>query len=138
MVAWIEDDADEIAVVVKPLLRAGIEFRIYHNYTEAIESVEEIRAADLILLDLIIPPGSAGPVRPADAEEDEEFLGKTLFRELRATFDVRTPVIVLSVVADNGGFSKETFDDPPIQALAKPIRPSVLKTEVLRALGIEP
>ncbi len=129
-VAWIEDDADEIAVVVKPLLRSGVEFRIYHNYTEAIESLDEIRAADLILLDLIIPPGSAGP-------EEDEFLGRKLFRELRTKFDIQLPVIVLSVVADHGSFADESFANPPLAALEKPVRPSTLKTEVLRALGLE-
>lgn len=136
-VAWIEDDADEIAVVIKPLLRAGIEFNIYHNYSHALEHMEEIRACDLILLDLIIPPGDAAPSDQPSLEEDEEYLGKPLLRKIRDEFEIQLPVIVLSVVADMGTFSDEEKRKWRIKELVKPIRPSTLKTEVFRALGIE-
>jgi CheY-like chemotaxis protein len=134
-IAWIEDDADEIAVVVKPLIRAGFEFKYYHNYREALDNLEEIRKCDLILLDLIIPPGE-------DEGEDQgintdEYLGKLLPKRLRSEFDIDIPVIVLSVVADTNGIEEEDKEALNVVTLSKPVRPSRLKTEVYKLLGLQ-
>ncbi|MFN0085620.1 MAG: hypothetical protein ACKVX9_09550 [Blastocatellia bacterium] len=136
-VAWIEDDADEIIVVIKPLLRAGIEFKIYHNYSDALGKMEEIRSCDLILLDLIIPPGDSAPSGKQQKDEEEEYLGKLLLKKMREEFGIGLPVIVLSVVAQMDAFSSEEKEKWRIKELVKPIRPTALKTEVLHAMGVE-
>ncbi len=135
-IAWIEDDADEIAVVVKPLLRAGFEFKYYHNYSEALNGLDEIRKCDLILLDLILPTGNESDAEIQDSETDE-YLGKVLLKSFRKEHKIDTPVIVLSVGAETDGFEKDEIEELGVVPLSKPVRPSRLKSEVYKLLSLK-
>lgn len=131
-IAWIEDDADEISVIIKPLQRAGFHFNHYGNYVDAMERLEEIKESDLILLDMIIPSGAAAPEL-----NKERFLGKNLLRRFREEFNIQKPAIVLSFSADTNGFEEGEADELKVACLSKPIKPAELKATVLRVLGME-
>jgi CheY-like chemotaxis protein len=126
-ILWIEDDIDIIKPVVKPLLDDGFHIVGCSNYAEALTHIKELHKFDLILLDLILPPGKS------DAKG--EYLGLEFLRRLRSEFDIQIPVIVFSVVA-NVAIVKELKSFGAIP-LSKPIRPSQLKNEVLNTLGIK-
>jgi CheY-like chemotaxis protein len=96
------------------------------------EKLEEIKEADLILLDMIIPPGAA-----AAELNEERFLGKKLLRRFREEFDIQKPVIVLSFSADTNGFEEGEAEELKVDCLPKPIKPAELKATVLRVLGME-
>jgi DNA-binding response OmpR family regulator len=53
---WIEDDTDVVDPVVRPLERAGHHFIRLHTVREARAAMEAMRQADLILLDIALPP----------------------------------------------------------------------------------
>ncbi len=135
-IAWIEDDSDEIAAVVKPLRRAGFEFKCFYHYAEAIARIDEIVKCDLILLDLILPTGPTGDDSDP-ALEAEDYLGKLLLRRFRREFGIDAPVIVLSVVAKGNVFDEDETEDLKITLLSKPVRPSRLKAEVYRLLNLD-
>jgi len=141
-IAWIEDDSDEIAAVVKPLRRAGFEFHYVYHYAEAIARIDEIGKCDLILLDLILPPGPQEPSGPAGDDSDpaleaEDYLGKLLLRRFRREYGINVPVIVFSVVARGKVFDEDETEDLQATLLPKPVRPSKLKAEVYRLLNLE-
>jgi len=135
-IAWIEDDADEIAAVIKPLQRAGFHFNYYRDYSEAIEKREEIRQCDLILLDLIIPPGSASVATNPELRTEQN-LGKKLLRRFREEFAIEQPAIALSMLADTDGFEEGEAEELKVVQLPKPIRPAELKAAVYRVLRLE-
>ena len=135
-IAWIEDDSDEIAAVVKPLRRAGFEFHYVYHYAEAIARIDEIGKCDLILLDLILPPGPSGDDSDP-ALEAEDYLGKLLLRRFRREYGINAPVIVFSVVARGKVFDEDETEDLQVTLLPKPVRPSRLKAEVYRLLNLE-
>jgi CheY-like chemotaxis protein len=126
-IVWIEDDTDIINDVVRPLERGGYAIERFYTVKEALDNIETLRACDLILLDLIIPPG----------ETDERFghyPGMYLLRTFRQKYQFEQPVIVLSVVAD-----VEVFQDlKELGAVIenKPILPSKLKRLVEEVLEI--
>ncbi|MGH9837418.1 MAG: hypothetical protein ACREEM_01385 [Blastocatellia bacterium] len=135
-IAWIEDDSDEIAAVVKPLRGAGFEFKCFYHYAGAIARTDEIRNCDLILLDLILPMGPTGEDSDP-ALEAEDYLGKLLLRRFRREFGIHTPVIVLSVAARRNVFDEHEIEDLKITLIPKPARPSKLKAEVYRLLNLD-
>lgn len=128
-IVWIEDDTDIIDPVVRPLERAGHRFLRLHSAQEALDALEEIRHADLLLLDIIFPPANTGPHSFDQAEGFSHYTGLHLLRELRQVHGVTTPVIVLTVVI-------RPELDTELQALDvadiihKPVRPSELKRRV--------
>jgi CheY-like chemotaxis protein len=88
---WIEDDADIIWAVVQPLVDAGNQVHTLKTISSALKAVEALKMADLILLDMILPPG--------DSQEDlGDYPGIWLLRKMREEYGVSAPVIVLSVV----------------------------------------
>jgi CheY-like chemotaxis protein len=126
-IVWIEDDTDIINDVVRPLERGGYAIERFYTVKEALDNIETLRACDLILLDLIIPPG----------ETDERFghyPGMYLLRTFRQKYQFDQPVIVLSVVADAEVFQDLKELDAEIEN--KPILPSKLKRLVEEVLEI--
>ena len=127
-IAWIEDDTDIIDPVVKPLERAGHRFIRLHTAQEALDALDELRQADLILLDIIFPPAQV-PHGFDQANGFNQYTGLHLLRELRQVHGVQTPVVVLTVVI-------RPELDTELQALEvadiihKPVRPSELKNRV--------
>ncbi len=127
-IVWIEDDTNIINDVVRPLERSGYLIERFYTVREALDNIDALQACDLILLDLIIPPG----------ETDEpvgHYPGMYLLRTFREKYKFMQPVIVLSVVAN-----AEVFQDLKVLGAEienKPILPSKLKRLVEEILGIE-
>ncbi len=127
-IVWIEDDTEIINNVVRPLERAGHRIERFYNVKDVLDNIESLKACDLILLDLIIPTGDGN-------DAYGRYPGIYLLRAFREKYQLKQPVIVLSVVAD-----VEVFQDLKVlgaQVLNKPIRPSELKRLVEEALEIE-
>lgn len=125
-IIWIEDDTEIIDLVVRPLERADYQIQRFYTVGDALENTDVIAQADLLLLDLIIPPGGS-------ERELGHYPGSKLLHILREEFQIDVPVIVLSVVAD-----EELFDDLKEMGaviLNKPILPSRLKERVEEVLG---
>jgi CheY-like chemotaxis protein len=88
-ITWIDDEYAKIALLVKPLETAGYHVQRYRTYGEVIARLAETRATDLIIMDLIIPPGQA--------DVDARYLGVELMKRLRAE-GLTQPFIIMSVV----------------------------------------
>jgi CheY-like chemotaxis protein len=127
-ILWVEDDIDIIKPVIYPLLTAGFQIIGCQTYAEALTHIQDLHEYDLILLDLILPPGKS--------DVKGEYLGLEFLRRLRREFDIQIPVIVFSVVANAPNISEEIKSLGAIP-LHKPIRPSDLKYEVFDILGIK-
>ena len=129
-IVWIEDDTDIIDPVVRPLELAGHRFVRLHSVGEALQALDQIRGADLILLDMLLPPGQNG-------REFGPYPGETLLRELRERHHVEVPVIVLSVVT-NAEVRERVRALGAVDVIRKPIRPSELKERVEAVFDAEP
>lgn len=121
-IVWIEDDIDIIEPVVRPLELAGYTFVKLRTIAEALNAIEVIRQADLVLLDMILPPSQID-------REFGRYPGRKLLEILRKEYGIVTPVIALTVVTQ-----PEVLEDlvklGVADILRKPIRPSVLKQRV--------
>ena len=121
-IVWIEDDIDIIEPVVRPLELAGYTFVKLRTIAEALNAIEVIRNADLVLLDMILPPSQID-------REFGRYPGRKLLEILRKEYGIVTPVIALTVVTQ-----PEVLEDLAnlgvADVLRKPIRPSVLKQRV--------
>ena len=90
-IAWIDDDTDIIDPVVEPLEEAGYTIERFRTIEAALGAINYLETSDLILLDMILPPG--------DLDEDfGRYSGVALLRKLREIHGVATPVVVFSVV----------------------------------------
>lgn len=88
-IAWLEDDADAIADVMRPLKASGHRIDTYRNVRDALDGVDELRKADVILLDILLPSGD--PQTP----NDDLSAGLNLLTEIRR-LGVAAPVVVFS------------------------------------------
>jgi CheY-like chemotaxis protein len=119
---WIEDDADIIWGVVQPLVDAGNKVHTLKTISSALEAVEDLKTADLILLDMILPPG--------DSQEDlGDYPGIWLLKKLREEYGVSVPVMVLSVV--NGARLEGLLEG---LSVASYLRKPVLRSELRKAV----
>lgn len=135
-IVWIEDDTDIIEPVVYPLKQAGYTIVPLRTVKEALDSIEQIRNADLILLDMLLPPGPLDTF--PSGRKFNRFTGKQLLEELRMIYHLTDiPVIVLSVV-HREEVLQELKSLGVNEVLRKPIRPSVLKARVEEALESKP
>jgi DNA-binding response OmpR family regulator len=124
---WIDDDIEIIDPVIKPLIQAGHEIAKIRTIRDALDSIEVLRTCDLILLDMILPPG--------DDEDFGYYSGVRLLCKLREEHDVATPVIVFSVVDPDR--VKEELDPLNVaKYVRKPALPSELKKAVDAVLGV--
>ena len=129
-ILWIEDDADLLMGLVRPLKKDGHEIIVAKDEQEALETIEK-SAFDLILLDLIIPTGVKG-----DAG-DVPFVGLRLLKKLSIDMKIKTPIIVLSVVRDPM-IIQDVNDFGAKEVLPKgAYLPSKLKEKVYEVLGIQ-
>jgi CheY-like chemotaxis protein len=128
-IIWIEDDTGIIRPVIRPLVNLGYKFITYANARDALDNLETIKTADLILLDMIHPPG-------AENNHFSNYPGLDFLKIIRNEHQLDIPVVVLTVVTNEDvheGLKKLHVSD----IINKPVRPSVLKEKVLRALGEE-
>lgn len=128
-IVWIDDDIEIIDPVIQPLVQQGHEISKIRTIRKALDSVETLRTCDLVLMDMILPPG-------AWDEDVGDHLGVALLRRLREEHDVATPVIVFSVVDPNK--VKEQLDPLNVaKYVRKPALPSELKRAVDAVLGAQ-
>jgi len=126
-IVWIDDDIEIIDPVVQPIVEAGHEITRIRRADQALDSVEALQSADLILLDMILPVG--------DHEEDfGRYPGVTLLRKLREEHGVKTPVIVFSVVEEEK-LEEELKSLDVADYVLKPALPSELKAAVDKVIG---
>ena len=131
-IIWIEDDTDIIEPVIHPLKQAGYIIVTLHTVKEALDSIEQIRNADLILLDTLLPTGQLDTF--PSGRKFNYYTGTELLEELRTVYHVTNlPVIVLSVVHREEVLQQITKLGVT-EVLRKPVRPSVLKARVEEAL----
>lgn len=129
-ILWVEDDADVLMGLVRPLEKDGHEITVAKDEKEALERIEKFDF-DLILLDMIIPTGVKGDVG------DVPFIGMRLLKTLSIDMKIKTPIIVLSVVRDpdiieemNGLGVKEVLQKGAYL-------PSKLKEKVYETLAVQ-
>lgn len=129
-ILWIEDDADMLMGLVRPLERDGHEIIVAKNEQEALEKVKE-SDFDLILFDIIIPTGIKGDVG------DVPFVGMRLLENFLIKMKIGTPIIVLSVVRDQNMIN-EVLEIGVKKVLPKgAYLPSELKEEVYEVLRVQ-
>lgn len=131
-IIWIEDDTDIIEPVIHPLKQAGYKIIPLRTVKEALDAIAQIRSADLILLDTLLP---TGPLETfPSGRKFNYYIGKDLLEELRNFYHVTNiPVIVLSVV-HREEVIKQLKSLGVADILRKPVRPSTLKARVEDAL----
>jgi len=125
-VAWIEDDTDIIDPVVELLEREGHRILRLRSIKEALDAVGLIRECDLLLLDVILPPGEPN-------KEVNRYSGVDLIRRLREQHGIHVPIVVLTVVA-NSEVLEQLRQLGVRDIIRKPVLPSKLKERVERAL----
>jgi CheY-like chemotaxis protein len=121
-IIWIEDDYDIIEPVIYPLRKAGYTVVNISNTKEASDKIEELKQADLILLDMFLPKGNGG-------EDFGLYPGYKLLQQLRTINKVKTPVIVFTVIT-NEELCKDLEELGINDIVYKPIRPSKLKEAI--------
>jgi CheY-like chemotaxis protein len=128
-ITWIDEDSDLLHSVVEPLEWSGYCVARLHSVREAQAAAEQMRHADLLLLELLLPEGRPGPA-PTDP-----YAGLTLLEELRETYQIKTPAVILTVVNASDVLQRLTSPHLGVVAvLRKPVLPSELKATVERAL----
>jgi len=132
-ILWIEDDANMIMGLVKPLIKEGFQIQTALNCKNALEYLAK-KKFDLIILDIILPSG-----KELKSEEDlqniDRFYGIKLLELLPSD---SPPVLVLSVVSDEKTIEKISNCPYVKKYLIKGIiKPSVLKQVVHKLLNIE-
>lgn len=125
-IIWLEDDTNVIDPVVRPLERAGYTIVRFNTVEEALQAIDQIRTADLLLLDMIHLP-------PATGEDFGRYPGLTVLRQLRETHGVATPVVVFSVVSHTQTHA-QLRELGVADIIRKPVLPSELKRRVEQVL----
>jgi CheY-like chemotaxis protein len=131
-VAWIDDDSYALYALVEPLIEMGINVPIYESYTSVLDDIENVLASDLILLDMILPPGKK---LPEDEEDSQIYWGAKLLSRLRNEHGYRKPIIAFSIV----GNAKDVISDNElanldVTLLTKYCEPDQLREHVMAAL----
>jgi CheY-like chemotaxis protein len=120
-IVWIDDEHATIGLLVKPLQRAGYSLRRFRTYGEVMDSLADMRQADLLIVDLIIPPGQANV--------EARYLGIELMKALRAE-GIDTPIIVMSVVL-HSSVRAEVEKIPGIAGFVNKTSPEPIEEELL-------
>jgi CheY-like chemotaxis protein len=127
-IVWIDEDTDIIGAVVRPLEQAGHEIVRIDTAGGALTpaAIEAMRSADLVLLDMILPPGDTEP-------NFGPYAGREILRQLRTVHGVTTPVLVLSVVTNPE--LREAIEALGVSGIVrKPVLPSELKRRAFAIL----
>lgn len=128
-ILWIEDDADLLMGLIRPLKKDGHEIIVAKDEKEALETIRKTDF-DLIILDIIIPTGVKGD------KGGVHFIGVRLLEKLLVDLNIKTPIIVLSVVRDPD-MIEEMYAMGAKKVLPKAAYlPSKLKEEVYTALDM--
>ena len=128
-ILWIEDEADLLMGLVRPLEKDGHEIIVVKDKSEALETIEK-SDFDLILCDIIMPTGIKGDMG------DVPFVGMRLLEKLLIELEIKTPIIVLSVLRDASMIDK-MYEMGAKRVLSKgALLPSKLRDEVYEMLGV--
>ena len=92
-IVWLDDDYDTLGSLVRLLQRDGHRVLRLRTVGEALDHVTDILSCDLLILDVLLPPGKAV------MENDDHYRGRTLLRTFREEWGFNRPVIVCSIVA---------------------------------------
>ena len=125
-IIWIEDDIDIIYPVIEKLEKSGYSIEKMYTIQDAEDSIDSLRKADLILLDMIVLPDENQ--RLATRYPGMEFLN-----EMRNKYKIDTPVIVFTVVTKSE-VRKELMRLGVSDIIMKPVRSSDLKDRVENVL----
>ncbi len=129
-ILWIEDDADLLMGLVRPLEKDGYEIIVVKDEQEALRTIEE-SDFDLILFDIIIPTGIKGD------EGNVHFVGMRLLETLLISMKIKTPIVVLSVVRDSEMINTMYEMGVKKILLKGTCLPSKLREEVYRTLEVQ-
>ena len=128
-ILWIEDEADLLMGLVRPLEKDGHEIIVVKDESEALETIEKFDF-DLILCDIIMPTGIKGDMG------DVPFVGMRLLEKLLIELEIKTPIIVLSVLREAPMIDK-MYEMGAKKVLPKgALLPSKLRDEVYEMLGV--
>lgn len=122
-IAWIEDDAQDIDDVLLPLKRADHVIDTYETFKGSITRVDDLKSANLILLDILLPSGDAA------ATNDDLSAGLDLLTELRR-LGVSAPVVVFSARSRRQHEAEITSDMDIRDWIQKPVSRYVLAERV--------
>lgn len=126
-ILWIEDDADIIGDMVRPIEKEGFIIDIIESLAEFKNYRDKMSNYILILLDLIIPQKEQGNTL--------EYPGIEVLKLLRKEWKLKIPVIALTVVRSEsviGRLRKYNVEE----ILYKPVRSQVLRDAVFKVLKI--
>jgi len=130
LILWLEDDADRLMGLVRPLEKDGHKICVTYNEAEALEKIEKYNF-DLIMIDIIIPTGVK------DDKGDIPFVGMELLKIIKDK-QINTPILVLTVVRHKKMID-EMYDLGVIKVLEKgAYLPSKLKEQIYEILGLIP
>lgn len=135
-IVWIDDDADTLEPLIRPLRREGYVVDWYLTAAEALEHREDLLSCRLLIFDILLPSGT-DPGGFMDIRDGVDFL-----RRLRND-GVKCPVVVVSVVSKGRLGERQLarlrglgIDDRFV--FRKPILPSQLARAVREALAERP
>jgi len=124
-IVWVEDQPEVFHVLMIPLERDGYKVVPMKSLREVLNRIEELRAATLLILDLIFPDGAL----------NSSFPGLDLLRRLRNEYGVQTPVLLLSIV-DHNTIADDLSELNVAFTLRKPVSPFDLKQYVRECLAL--
>jgi len=128
-ILWVEDDANIIYSLVRPLERDGHKIIIAENEKETLQKLETDNF-DLIIFDIIIPTGEEGNFKYID------YVGLKLLEKILIDMKINTPIIIVSVV-NKPNIIQQTKDLGVKKFLIKgSLLPSQLKIEIYQLLGL--
>ncbi|MDR3630265.1 MAG: response regulator [Desulfocapsaceae bacterium] len=98
-ILWVEDEANKIGGLIRPLIKNGHVVDIAQDKSEAISMLKGT-AYDLVILDIIIPDGQNDTI-----EEIYPYEGLNVIIHIHDNYK-SIPVIILSVVNDSNVLRK--------------------------------
>ncbi len=128
-ILWVEDEADKIYALVKPLEKDGHNITVTKDREDAFRKIKSDKI-DLIIFDIIIPSGIT-PIR----KELEPYEGIILLKNLKEN-NINIPIIILTVVNDEDVLNEARNFGAKKILIKGPLLPSELKKEVDEILGI--
>jgi DNA-binding NarL/FixJ family response regulator len=123
-IIWIDDDTAIIDSVMKAIIDEKNEMIYINSVKDALDSIEIIRRADIIIMDVIIPKGGVF--------QDLAYIypGIQLLHKLREEFEIKIPVIIFSVVDP-----KKVVDQLIDMNVAEYIRKPSLQIDIKNAIN---
>ena len=130
-ILWLDDDADVIGIMTRPLEREGHRVEKVDKCEDAIRSLDD-SVYDAIILDIILPRDRW--TRQFGTEHECAYYGIDVLRYIRrsGSMNYGTPVVVYSALDEMNirPFLDSNSSLAVSAVLQKPIRPSDLKKKI--------